>query len=187
MPLRVLEPPEAVERAAAAHVNDHVTSDAPLEALRDSRREQLELAAPHRMLTLGLDGIAAKRLDAAMPSGWRYLVMEGDRALASSEVDTSGRPSLVNAGPFVESTAAAIEELESRPEVADGSFELRFLKVPALHVFAAWLADGSDLVMPLSPAPAFLEAGRLYSEQEFLEALQAPAQSLRDMPDDATG
>jgi hypothetical protein len=49
--------------------------------------------------------------------------------------------------------------------------------VPALYVVAAWL-DGGDrrLLVPLAPAPSFLEAGRVCSEQEFVRVLREPAQ-----------
>jgi hypothetical protein len=76
----------------------------------------------------------------------------------------------------VTSTAAVIDELERLPEVTADDFELRLLKVPALHVVAAWLAGDQRLAVPLAPAPGFLESGRPYSEPDFAEALRGPAQ-----------
>src|SRR5512142_2659057 len=44
----------------------------------------LQLTEPHQVFTLGLADLAAgKGLDAAKPTGWRYLVQEDDKVLAS--------------------------------------------------------------------------------------------------------
>ena len=46
----------------------------------------LQLTEPQQVFTLGLSDLAAgKGLDAARPTGWRYLVQEGDNVLASAE------------------------------------------------------------------------------------------------------
>ena len=61
-----------------------------------------------------------------------------------------------------------------------GNYEVRMLRVPALYVVALWLKDldgDDDLIVPLVPAPAFLEAGRAYREAEFLDTLEAPRAS----------
>ena len=46
----------------------------------------LQLGEPQQVFTLDLTDLAAgKGLDAARPTGWRYLVQEGDNVLASAE------------------------------------------------------------------------------------------------------
>lgn len=179
MPLRVTEPPAAVQRAAADHVHQLATPHGVFSALRNVVREELALVAPHRIYTAGLYALVEGGLDGARFTGWRYLIADRDHVVASAEVagDTGGSP-LLNGGPYVASTAAAIDDLEQLPEVTAGDFELRLLKVPALHVVAAWLVGDRRLIVPLAPAPAFLEAGRPYSEGDFTQALQAPARQV---------
>ncbi len=179
MPLRVAEPPSAVLEAAAAHVHQLASPRGVFTALRDAVREQLSLVAPHRMFTLGLDAATGTGLAQAQPSGWRYLVADRGRVVASAELaDDAGGSPLLNAGPFVSSTAAAIDALERIPEVAEGDFEMTLLKVPALYVVAAWLRGDRALIVPLEPVPSFLQAGRAYTEDEFVSALQEPAKRI---------
>jgi hypothetical protein len=188
MPLRPLEPPEAVRTAAAAQVHQLATPRGIFPALRDVVRENLALVAPHRMYTLGADAIVSDGLSAAVPAGWRFLVADGDRVVASAELagDAGEAPSL-NGGPYVASTATAIDELERLPLLVQGDYEFRMLKVPALYVVAAWLVGDNDALVPLAPAPSFLAAGRPYSEAEFIGALQGPAQEVVSRTDEKLG
>jgi len=172
MPLRVMEPPEAVQQAAAKHVHELATPRGVFPALRDVVREELVLTAP-------LDALLQSGLDGVVFTGWRYLVADRDRIVASAEVagDTGESP-LLNGGPYVASTATAIDELEQLPEVTAGDFELRLLKIPALHIAAAWLVGDRRLVVPLAPAPRFLDAGRPYPEADFAAAIRRPAEQI---------
>jgi hypothetical protein len=177
MPLTVAEPPDTVRQTAAAYVHQLATPRGVFPALRDIVREELTLVAPHRVYTLGLDAFMERGLEGAVFTGWRFLVADRDRVIASAELaGDSGESPLLNGGPYVTSTAAVIDELERLPEVTAGDFELRLLKVPALHVVAAWLAGDQQLAVPLAPSPGFLESGRPYSEPDFAEALRGPAQ-----------
>jgi hypothetical protein len=177
MPLRVVEPPPAVRTAAASHVLGLTHTDAAIPALKKVSPDHLALVAPHRVYVLGLDAILnGDGLKAARQAGWRYLLADEDRIVASAELEGDhGEHPLLNSGPFVASTAAAIDSLEEQPEVIRGEYELRLLKVPALYVVAAWLAGSLPFVAPLAPAPHFLQAGKLYTEREFISTLVAPA------------
>jgi hypothetical protein len=148
--------------------------------LGDVSGEDLALVAPHRMFTLRLDRVFTGDLDAvAEASGWRFLVTDEERVLASAETtEDNGEAVALNVGPYVSSTSEAIDELEQLPDVARGDFELRILKVPALYVVAAWLAGGTQILVPLAPAPSFLEPGKPYSEGDFLAALEEPARRI---------
>jgi hypothetical protein len=176
MPLKPVEPPAAVRSAAAAHVHQLATPHGIFPALRDVVRQELALVAPHRVYTLGLDAVLEKGLEGAASAGWRYQVTDRDQIVASAVLaGDAGESPLLNSGPFVSSTVTAIDDLESRPEIAQGEFELRLLKVPGLYVVAAWLVGERRLIAPLAPTPSFLEAGRLYTEEDFVAALQEPA------------
>jgi hypothetical protein len=153
-------------------------------ALSTRAAEAASLTSPHELRHVRLDALTEHRpLDDSEQAGWRYLVRAGGAAVAGAEVATEAGGgsvafSQLNEGPFVQATAEALETLEGRPEVAAGDYEVRMVRVPALYVVALWLEDldgDEDLVLPLAPAPEFLEAGRIYREPEFLDALVDPA------------
>jgi hypothetical protein len=148
------------------------------------RADDLELSVPHSVHHVRLDDLAARRqLGDSAVTGWRYLAQRGSRVLASCEVSVGadGRPTgleQVNMGPYVQSTAQVLADLSEVDEIRAGSYELHMRKIPALCAVVLWLsqpdADG-NLFVPLAPAPDYMEAGRIYREDEMLDALQRPA------------
>jgi hypothetical protein len=145
----------------------------------------LQLTEPHQVFTLGLTDLAAgKGLDAAKPTGWRYLVQEGDNVLASAETVVGSRGEQVfsafNEGRFVDSSASAIHAVRAFPEVKQGDFELRLLNIPGLYVLALWLhhtqAKG-DLLVPLAPSPVETPAGKTVPADVLLKELADKAQA----------
>jgi hypothetical protein len=186
MPLRAADAPNRVLEEVRSTLNEFAKRGRfRTPALARARADRLTLALPHPVYTLSLqDLVDGRRLRDARLVAWRYLV-EADRTpVASAEVLVAeGKPptfSQFNEGPFVESTAAALDELQRRPELDEASYELRALQIPALYVVALWLADQSgerDLVRALEPAPEYLETERIYPEAEFLERLVEPART----------
>ena len=186
MPLRVAEAPNRGLEEVRSTLNGFAKRGRfRTPALSRARAERLTLALPHPVYTLSLrDLVDGKRVRDARLVAWRYLG-EADRTpIASAEVVAAEgkRPrfSQFNEGPFVQSTAAAIDELQRRPELDETSYELRALQIPALYVVALWLADQGgerDLVRALAPAPQYLETERIYPESEFLERLAEPART----------
>jgi hypothetical protein len=186
MPLRVAEPPSRVLEEVRSTLNRFAKrGQFRTPALARARTDRLTLAVPHPVYTLSLqDLVDGRRLRDARLTAWRYLVEEERRPVASVEVIMAeGRPptfSQFNEGPFVQSTAAAIDALQDLKELEGTSYEFRALQVPALYVIAVWLADQSgerDLVRALEPAPDYLRPERLYLEDEFLESLRKPART----------
>jgi hypothetical protein len=188
MPLTVAEPPTTVRQVAAQYVYQMATPSGGFPALRDVARPELALVAPHRIYTAGLDVLLERGLAAAVQTGWRYLVTDREQIVASVELagDADESP-LLNGGPYVAATATAIDEIERLPEVTAGDFELRFLKVPGLHLVAAWLVGPQRLVRPLSPAPGFLDATRSYTEEQFADAVREPARRVLEAEANAGG
>jgi hypothetical protein len=188
MPLRAAEAPSRVldeVRSTLNHFAKRGQFRTP--ALARARADRLTLAVPHPVYTLSLqDLVEGRGLRDSRLVAWRYLV-EADRTpIASAEVvvESEGQApkfSQFNEGPFVQSTAAAIDELQRRSELQEISYEFRALQIPALYVVALWLADQGggerDLVRALDPAPGYLDLERLYSEGEFLEQLREPART----------
>jgi hypothetical protein len=152
-------------------------------ALRNATGK-LELTDPHQVFTLGLDDLVAGRgLDAARPTGWRYLVREDDNVLASAEAVLTGRGddyafSAFNEGGFVAATTHAFQTARALPAVGHGAFELRLLHVPGLYVMALWLHEATgtgDLLIPLAPSPVEAPAGQPVPAARLLEELAAKA------------
>ncbi len=144
----------------------------------------LQLTEPQQVFTLGLDDLVADRgLAAAKPTGWRYLVQEGDKVLATAETATTGPGgdhvfSAFNEGRLVASNADAIRTARALPEVSRGRFELRLLRVPGLYVTALWIHEAQgvgDLLVPLAPSPVSAPAGRPIPAARLLEELASKA------------
>jgi hypothetical protein len=177
MTLRVPEPtPETVESVRSQLSELAGRAQFRHRALARANPVTVALTAPHDVYFLGLDELAdGVSIDAARPVAQRFLVMDADTAVASAEVTgPDGAGFQANEGPFVAATAAAIIRAEAEPELADGDYELRLLRIPALYFVALWLHDEDgrgDVVVPLDPAPAPFEPGRSYSPDEVLAEL----------------
>lgn len=147
------------------------------------------LSAPHQVHAVGLDQLVARQpLTESAVAGWRFLVLTEDGAVASTEVSAGAdKPYVleqVNVGPYVQSTASALQTLGENPEVRSGRYEVHMLKIPALSTFLLWLyqLDGDDhLFTVLPPAPESLETGRIYREDELLGALEGSARRALDV------
>ena len=198
MPAAQPQPPEEVVdavRSTLAHFESHPDQASRLQTLAESDPGNLSMDSPHEVFTLGLDQVRSEAdLESARSTGWRYLLHEGDRLVASAEavVSPEGRTmfSHFNSGPFVASTAEALERLESIAEARTETLEPRLLHVPALYAMALWLhgADGDDVVLPLRPAPPTVDPDREYAPEEYLGALREAAATVSDVgPDDTTG
>jgi hypothetical protein len=167
--------PAEVSKESVEAVREHLSEIAarpefPERALTGSAPWAVSLSAAHEVYSAGVDELAAGRgLASASPVAHGFLVMEGSNAIASVEQDTEGGGVSSTEGPFADATARAIERAEEDPRLADGEYELRALRVPGLYLMAVWLKDlngDGDVVIPLDPAPAPLEAGRSYGLQE---------------------
>lgn len=184
MTLRVPEPTEASVETVRSHLSELAGRTAfRRRALARANPAGLALAAPHDVYSLGLRDLAeGASLDAATVDGRRFIVMDGDKPIASAELADQGRGSGFQAteGPYVESTAAALERADEDPELAEDDYEIRVLRIPGLYVMALWLKHeqgGTDVLIPLDPAPAPLEPGRKYGPVEILSALAEPARA----------
>jgi hypothetical protein len=167
--------PVEVSQESVDAVREHLEAVAgrpefPERALTESATRGVSLSAAHDVYSAGVDQLAAGRgLASATPVARAFLVMDGPNAVASVEQDTEGGGVSSTEGPFAEATARAIERAEEDPRLADGDYELRVLRVPGLYLIAVWLKDlngDGDVVIPLDPAPAPLEAGRSYRLDE---------------------
>jgi len=174
VPIIPLLPEQGIVDIATAYAGSIVRIPGP-HFLSELPSTELELTAPHRIYSLPLDAIRHGQLSIATFAGWRFLLVAGDGAVASVEVLGTNEQSVsINGGPFVQATADEIERLELLAEVQAEDYELRVLMVNALYLMAAWLVGKTQMIIPLDPAPAFIQAGRAYSEREFLDILSQP-------------
>jgi hypothetical protein len=190
MPIEFGTPPADADKAAADGVLEVHRAEAPGRArarsLRDVGDGGRRLAAPHAVHNLRLTDLEKPgRLRDAPLTAWRYLVEEGGATVASAEVGVDRKGAVrgfdhLNEGPFVGATAAAQKAAAKLPQVRDGRVEARIVRIPALYVMALWLKDldgDDDVVIPMAPAPAFLEPNQPYTEREFLRAVSGPARA----------
>jgi hypothetical protein len=197
MPLIAPEPPRQADESVRSTFHTIVqTGKLKLPSLRNATG-RLSLAEPHQIFSLGLnDLVAGKGLEAAKPTGWRYLVQEDDKVLAAAET-LAGESnaehvfSSFNDSRFVASTAEAIRTARALPEVGEGTFELRLLRVPALYVEAVWIygpRGDSDLLIPLDPSPVSVATGQAIPAARLLEELRSKAALASGVgPADRTG
>lgn len=203
MPINRPEPPPGLERAvldvAAELLPARMESlgvgfAAPEGDAFDEAIASTRLGATRPLYHLGLDRIAdGTGLAGAQPIGWRAMVAVQGREAAFADVDE--RPELpegaevrqMTYGPVVEGLVEGGRRLDAGDEgAADAAdYEERVLQVPGIYVTAIWLHSGAspeaDVVLPTSPAPSGVEAGRRYAPPEFLAAVADLAASrLRD-------
>ncbi|MGC0333367.1 hypothetical protein RKD23_006357 [Streptomyces sp. SAI-170] len=111
-----------------------------------------------------LDRFAAGGPPATRLAGWRFMIRNGDRALAAAETRlTPDGWAFAHffEGPYIASTERALRQAETLTQ----AYQPRLLSIPSLYMLTLWLhgdlaADGStgglqpaDLLVPLAPAP----------------------------------
>ena len=138
---------------------------------------------PPPVYELGLADLAAGQgIAAARPIAWRYLLVDGNQVRQAAEIipdPTVGgsRFGALTTG-HVAGEEATLKMAEQLPEVQQGAYELRALRVPALYVMALWLKDlNSDkdrfIVMPPTFPP--VQALQVYSTSDLLALLHTAA------------
>lgn len=179
MPLHLPEPPQEVPDKIRSKLHEFADgSKFSTTALRGARKEQLDVSTPHRVFTMGLDDVAAGAgLERAHPGGWRYLVEDSGRLVASAEgtltEDGEFELSQFTEGPFVAATDKAVKAVRKLPQLTAAGFELRLLRIPALYMMALWLhAAAADLIVPLAPSPIGKD-GKAMPAAEFFGELAA--------------
>ena len=184
MPLQFAAESENARSMIQSALSRAAARPAPLGA-REVDVGAANLTQPHPVYDLRADAIASGGgLAAATQSGVRYIIDQGGVAVAAAEVrtDDAGHATALanlNYGPYVEATQRQLSRLGGASEVQGAAYEARVLRCAAVYLMAVWLrpaSGGADLLYPLPPAPAGLEAGRQYSEQELLAAVRPLAE-----------
>jgi hypothetical protein len=120
-------------------------------------------------------------LEVSRPVGWRYLVLQGNQAALSLEIDESagGSPAFnaLRRGTDVKNTITALEKVAADLASAADEYEIRLYDVPSMYFTALWLAGSLDVLVPLpTPGqPKGLEAFSSYSPEAIWPILNQEA------------
>ncbi|WP_411151282.1 hypothetical protein [Streptomyces sp. A30] len=129
-----------------------------------------------------LDGVDASGIPVTRLSGWRFLIRCGDRAVAAAETMLTPDGwafSHFFEGPYIASTELALRQAETMTQPC----QPRLLSIPRLYMLTLWLhgdcaADGAagrpagtDLLVPLAPAPPGIAAHRPHRVADLLPVL----------------
>jgi hypothetical protein len=179
-----------IPRRGAAVLAAHVTGllrqkRMPSGMAVEMHPEELAHSEPHPVFVATLDDlVAGKLLAAAKQTSWRYLLVQGDAAVAEAELGAVRRGKQrtkgkdleflgLTHGPFTKATVDALGAAEQLPQVARADYELRLLKVPAVYLIALWLHGGDqDILVPIGDPPGGLEKNKPYSEAQVVSALR---------------
>jgi hypothetical protein len=189
MSITIATPPPQGEDAVRAGLDKLLTTG------EDTRRALVppaagygvvSVAAPHPVYVAGPADVLEGTLPASAElSGWRYILLDEERALAAAEVrPRRGKKGVrftgLNTGAFVESTVRGVAAAEELEEVRESDYEFRLLNIPSLYVVALWLHGRSDIFIPLPPTPRWLAPYSVYSAEELVEVLREPAAERQD-------
>ena len=191
MPFKVLVPIEPIIR--------HIWEARPLLSMKQSlsfdgqaraEDERATLGMAHRVYSLGLDTLLAKKGAPAAPQpvSLRVYEMSGDTPSAFFDVTEEEQPRILQMSaskshlePFIRGLAQAL----AATAASEQECELRLLRVPALNFEALWLnygTEASDILVPLRTV------GRLSPDKgvpltEALDVLREAARQLAKMDD----
>jgi hypothetical protein len=184
MPIRFASEPQNGSLIVRAGLDRLAARESHLKLSKEAS-SALALGSSHAVYDLRADEISkGGGLETAHPTGFRYLITAAGAPVAAAEVqaDASGKASVLanlNYGPYVQATAQAFDNLPTLPSMPAGSYEARLLRFSTIYLMAIWLkADtgGADIIYPLAPAPGGLQAGRLYTVADFLNAIRPLAE-----------
>lgn len=193
MSIRIPQPPQGSAVEASRSVSRLAHSEAGggrLSALVGAGGVQpdVPLQYPHRVFTVGLRELAAKRpLRDARESSWRYLVPDAGRVLSAEVRELGGgghKFARLNEGPFGPATKQAIDRVLTSADFEGREYDLATLAVPALSLFALWLRaeqSADDLFIGIAPTPPAVRPNETYRADQFLEILSTAAQRRLDL------
>jgi hypothetical protein len=184
------QPPPEVSRSADEGVRALVRRGAHRASrLVGAPPESVRLTRPHEIYAMGLNDIRdGAELDAARPTGWRFIVERDDEPAAIADVlqDPAGssRLSRVGYGRDAGGTDAAFRILDRVPARLAAA---RVVVVAAIYLSAAWIIDagGVNLLVPIEPVPPGWEPLQPYTDEDFLNQLRRSTASFEPIAPDS--
>ncbi|MFF7591571.1 hypothetical protein ACFZCK_29250 [Kitasatospora purpeofusca] len=176
MTLQTPQPPPSALRAVLAALDSETALRQPAAAAL--RRPTGPLLPAHPLAVHVLDGPRAE-LAAARRTGWRFLIKDGTEVAAAAEVvqGSEGHTfSHFTAGPYLDSTVRALRQAWQLAQSSRTRCQPRLLTFPGQYATALWLhspdgGPGTDLLIPLAPAPMGVTAHRAHPAAELLPVL----------------
>jgi hypothetical protein len=182
MPTAFPKPPSGSIKALHKGLESHRSSLSF--ALADTMRSPDEtiFALPHVVYFARLNHVKkGVGLQYARPVVWRYFVGSAKRKrFALAEVNIrNNRHTFASVHvaaqdhPHHELLRAITDEANAK-----GEFSFRVLRIPSIHVLAAWLRSnrrGDDLIVPLASARHFLTHRKFYLRSEFERLIRVEA------------
>lgn len=157
-----------------------------LYSLQKIDRYNLSLAVPQQVFMIeAYDIYTNQNLANAKFIGWRYLIMENNKAIAAVETycDNKGvsqKFGEFNEGVAVENTLSSIISTDQCEQVQKGNFTLRYLRIAELYIESLWLKDEdntNDILIPLNSVNKQLKIGQFYSVDAFINIIKNIAES----------
>ncbi len=185
MTIKRVVPPNLIERLAEASLRDLPRLSQP-KFLRylETNKKPVRLVNPIEVWSIGLESmIGEASLSDATTIAWRFLVVCRGRAVASTEVAfdrDSGQPhwSHFSFDPRIPTHQAAIHRNSAKFRSRKISYDMRFLRIPALDLNALlWFkpnGKGEDVIIPMASI-ALLRPGWPYSVQKLFSKVEAEA------------
>jgi hypothetical protein len=141
---------------------------------------------PHPVYSVRLNRfLEGKPLSATLKKvGWIYFLRDSGRKLACAEVSVvSGKHknARLSEGPFVKKAFNLIERLKGDSRLRRRPYELRFLRLESIHLFALWLKVDQrvEYFVPVTSTGAVLRAGEWISRKDFTKALRSEGERIR--------
>ncbi len=194
--IKIPRPPERSWQAVREGIADLLEADPSRSELIGAGGETSPmLTAPHRSYVLALaDLINDKGVGAAHPTGWRFLVRDGDRFLGVGETEEVSQAesdfAQFDSASLALRTAGALREVEARATSLNQDFEVRYLRIPEVLCSGLWLHGvRSDLLMILETARPRPQAADhdLVEAEEYLRALADEVRAEPVADDDLIG
>jgi hypothetical protein len=196
MPITLRSPPRGAAAVLASHLTELARDRKLPQRMPQIRMEALSHSEAHPVYFVPLDALArGKLLDAAVQTGWRYLLVQDNAAVAeaelavprrgakaakSSKVANTAKPlefASLTHGPFAAATVDALDAAERLPQVERDDYEMRLIKIPAVYFVALWLHGAKgDLLIPMGDPPGGLKRNKPYTEAQVIEALRGSVQ-----------
>ncbi|MEY9941641.1 hypothetical protein [Streptacidiphilus sp. MAP5-3] len=197
MTLQLPQPPAAALRAVLRALDDRdVPADVGPVRTSAMRRCTGPLTPAHplpvHLLDPAVTGAGATPLAAALRTGWRFLIKEGETVVGAADTlevapdetgSSPGETMEVHAfahfaeGPYPASTLRALQQARLHAAGTPTTYLPRLLSVPGHYMTALWLhpvlsaTPSPDLLIPLVPAPLGVTAHVPHHAEELLALL----------------
>jgi hypothetical protein len=192
MPLQFTSQPELGSELVADGIVRLATSNSfgsipDVDAQTLKQKEPDGICAPHPLFNLDAADLAnGEGLETASSDTFIYILESAGRprGMATVRADSFGVAAALTSlsfGAYAQSASTALALLSSHEKIRKCTYEVRVLRVIMLHLWAIWLKSNRkkvpDIIYPLTPTPAPLEAGKLYEADEFMAIVRPIARS----------